>query len=213
MNETKDIFKKSVEDFLSAAASSAPTPGGGSVAAFTGALSAALLQMVGSLTVGKKKYADVEEEIKQLISKANQQMEQLKKLAYQDMDHFNTFMQVLSLPKDTAEQAKVRDEKLQCALKEATETPMAAAAAGLELLKLACRVAEIGTKTAVSDAGVAALLADAMIEASLITADCNLIRIKDQSYVNESSIKKDRLQREAKELKEKTLKFMRQRMQ
>lgn len=212
MNEINDIFKKSVEDFLNAAASSAPIPGGGSVAAVAGALGAALVQMVGNLTVGKKKYAEVEEEIKLLVSRAAQQMELLKKLACQDMEHFDTFMQVLSMPKDTAEQAKLREEKLQYALKEAAATPMAAAAAGLELLKLACRMAEIGTKTAVSDAGAAAVLADAMIEAALITADSNLMRIKDKSYVERSNIEKESLKREAKELKEKTLEFMRQRM-
>lgn len=208
----KDIYNQTLEDFLSITASDSPTPGGGSVAAITGVLGVALVQMVGNLTLGKEKYRDVEEEIKQLVSKGTDLMERLKKLARDDMDHFDTFVDVLSMPKETPEQIETRKDRLQKALKDATGTPLAIADAGVEVLALACRMAEVGTKNAVSDTGVAAHLAEAAVQSALITAQSNIPRIQDQDFVDWAQKEQERLSREALMLKEKTLDFMRPRM-
>ncbi|WP_031514859.1 cyclodeaminase/cyclohydrolase family protein [Desulfofalx alkaliphila] len=207
-----DIFDKSVRDFLNVTASDAPTPGGGSVAALCGAQAAALVQMVGRLTVGKQKYRQVEEEVKQLIDKGNRLMEKLKRLALDDMAHFDAFMEVLRLPKENEEQQKYRKERMQGALINATGTPLAIAAAGVEVLSLACRLAEIGTKLAVSDTGVAAHLAEAAVQSALITAESNIGGIEDRAFVEQFKAEKARLSDQAAHLKEKTLEFMNRRM-
>ncbi|MBM7855495.1 formiminotetrahydrofolate cyclodeaminase [Desulfohalotomaculum tongense] len=207
-----DVFKQSVDDFLAAASTDSPTPGGGSVAALTGALGAALVQMVGNLTVGKEKYRHVEQEMKQLVNRGSELMEKLKELAREDMAHFDTFMEVLSLPKNTPEEQAERAERIQQALKGATETPLAIAAAGVEVLALARRVADVGTENAVSDAAVAAHLAEAAVQAALVTADCNIPRIKDQTFVDRAGREKQRLGAEALQLKNKTVELVRSRM-
>jgi len=208
----QDAFRYSVEEFLNVTASDSPTPGGGSIAAVVGALGAALVQMVGNLTVGKDKYRNVEDEIKELVQKGSALMENLKKLAEEDMSHFDTFINALGMPKDTPEQLAMRKEKIQDALKEATKTPLAIATNGVEVLKLASRMAATGTKMAVSDTGVAAHLAEAAVQAALITADSNIVRIEDQEFLNWAQSEKLRLSKEALSLKEKTLLHMNERV-
>jgi formiminotetrahydrofolate cyclodeaminase len=208
----QDVFKASVEELLTVTASDNPTPGGGSVAAIVGALGIALVQMVGNLTVGKEKYRNVEGEIKQLIQKCSTLMEKLKKLAEEDMSHFHTFIKVLGMPKDTPEELATRKEKIQVALKEATKTPLAIATYGVEVLSLANRMAAVGTKMAISDTGVAAHLAEATVQAALITAESNFARIKDQEFLNWAQAEKQRLSKEAQDLKEKTLHHMNERI-
>ncbi|MTI79964.1 MAG: cyclodeaminase/cyclohydrolase family protein [Firmicutes bacterium] len=207
-----DVFKGSVDQFLENTSSDSPTPGGGSVAALTGALGAALVQMVGNLTVGKEKYRHVEDEIKELVRKGTHLMDKQKKLAEDDMAHFDSFMEVLSLPKNTPEEQETRKKRLQQALKDATETPLAIASAGVEVLTLTALVAEKGTKNAISDAGVAAHLAEAAVQAALITADCNIPRIEDQTFVQWAEKKKENLSSEAQRLKSESLRNVHSRM-
>lgn len=207
-----NVLNQSVDDFLVSTASADPTPGGGSVAAVAGTLAAALVQMVGNLTVGKEQYRNVESEVQQLVENGSKLLVQLKELAAEDMAHFSTFMQILKMPKETSEQIARRTEEMQKALVMATKTPLAIAAAGVEILTIACRLAEIGTKTAVSDNGVAACLAEAAVQAALITADCNLSSIKDVNFLHWAQEEKQKLSNQAIQLKEKTLAYMRQRM-
>ncbi len=177
-----------------------------------GALGAALVQMVGNLTVGKDKYRDVEEEMKQLLSKGSELMERLKELTQADIAHFDTFMKVLGMPRETPEQQAVRKEHIQQALKDATDTPLAIATAGVEVLLLSCRMAEVGSKMAVSDTGVAAHLAEAAVHSALITADSNLVLIQDKAFVDRANKEKQRLSTEAIQLREKTLVLMQSRL-
>ncbi|MBO8137290.1 MAG: cyclodeaminase/cyclohydrolase family protein [Desulfotomaculum sp.] len=203
-----DVLKKSVGDFLKITSSDSPVPGGGSAAALTGAMGAALVQMVGNLTTGKEKYRHVEEEINELIQRGSELMEKLQYLAREDMNHFETFMKVLKLPKNTAEEQIERKKQLQEALKSATNTPLNIASAGVEVLSLALQVAEKGTKNAISDAAVAAYLAEAAVKAALITADCNIPRIEDQEFINAANQQKERLTAEATDLRNKTVQIV-----
>lgn len=207
-----NTFKQSVDEFLINTASDRPTPGGGSVAALVAALSASLVQMVGNLTVGKKNYQDVEAEVQQLIKQGATLTEQLKSLAAQDMAHFNTFMEVLRMPKDTPEQVRERDAGMQRALMAATKTPLAIGEAGIEVLKIAHRLAQIGSKNAISDAGAAACLATGAIQAALIIAESNFGSIKDQEFLAWAEAEKQNIIDESIKLKEATLADMTKRM-
>lgn len=209
MNNT---FKQSVDEFLINTASDNPTPGGGSVAAVAAALAASLVQMVGNLTVGKERYRDVEPEVQELVNKGAALTEQLKTLAAADMAHFTAFMEILRMPKDTPEQVSERSAAMQRALIAATKTPLAIAAAGVEVLKVACRLAEIGSTNAISDAGAAACLAAGTIGAALIIADGNLDSIKDQEFLAWAEAEKQHLDTETNRLKAATLAHMAERI-
>jgi len=209
----KDIFEVTLNEFIDTTASDSSTPGGGSVAAVVGALGSALVQMVGNLTTGKKKYEDVEDEVKNLLNKSSKIMSKLKDLTRADIEYFDTFIKVLGMPKETEEQKQKRTEAIQHALKEAANTPMAIARLGIEMLSIANRMAEIGSKMVISDAGVAAYLIESSIHSALITADSNLVFIKDEKFVDNMNKEKKDLQEKAIALRKKTVEAMNRRIQ
>jgi len=209
----KDIFEVTLNEFIDTTASDSSTPGGGSVAAVVGALGSALVQMVGNLTTGKKKYEDVEDEVKNLLNKSSKIMSKLKDLTRADIEYFDTFIKVLGMPKETEEQKQKRTEAIQHALKEAANTPMAIARLGIEMLSIANRMAEIGSKMVISDAGVAAYLIESSIHSALITADSNLVLIKDEKFVDNMNKEKKDLQEKAIALRKKTVEAMNRRIQ
>ncbi|MBX9929354.1 MAG: glutamate formimidoyltransferase, partial [Gemmatimonadaceae bacterium] len=151
---------ESMSGFIGRVASSAPVPGGGSVSALAGQLAAALAQMVAGLTVGKKKYAAVEAEMKALALDAVRLGERLGKLVEEDAAAYTLVSDAYKLPKDTAEQTTVRDAAIQRALVTAAEIPLETARAAAAVAALAATCAERGNSTAASDAGVAAMLAE-----------------------------------------------------
>lgn len=195
------IFDWSIRQFLKEAASSAPTPSGGSVAALCGALATSMASMVASLTVGKKKYVEVEPEMKAMLEKTAALLERFEELMAADIEAFNGFMAVYKLPKETEEQKAERARRMQEALIKATETPLTIADACLEVLKLAEQAALKGNKGAVSDAGVAAYLAEAAVNAALLNVDINVPLIKDAAYVNKTGAKRQELARRAATIK------------
>ncbi|MCL0068093.1 cyclodeaminase/cyclohydrolase family protein [Peptococcaceae bacterium] len=209
----KDIFEVSLKEFIDTTASDSPTPGGGSVSAVVGVLGSALVQMVGNLTVGKEKYKGVEGEVKELLDKSSKIINELKELTRKDIEHFYAFIKALSMPKDTEEQKQKRSEAIQKTLKEAANTPLSVARLGVEMLLVANRMAEIGSKMVISDAGVAAHLIEASIHSALITVDSNLILIKDEKFVNNVDKEKKELQEKAVHLREKTVEAMRKKME
>ena len=185
------LIDKKVSNFLNELASNSPTPGGGSVAALAGALGAALISMVGNLTVGKKKYEDVEEDIKKIISSSEKLRYELSQLIEEDIKVFNNFMATYKMPKETEDEKKVRAEKIQESLIEAAKVPLKVAYKCLNILSLSEEVAEKGNINVVSDAGVAALMAEAALESAILNVKINLKMIKDEKIKEEfsSSIK------------------------
>ena len=185
------LIDKKVSNFLDELASNSPTPGGGSVAALAGALGAALISMVGNLTVGKKKYEDVEEDIKKIISSSEKLRYELSKLIEEDVKVFNNFMSTYKMPKETEDEKKVRAEKIQESLIEAAKVPLKVAYKCLDILSLSKEVAEKGNINVVSDAGVAVLMAEAALESAILNVKINLGMIKDEKVRAElsSSIK------------------------
>ena len=150
---------ESLSGFLANVASSNPVPGGGSVAAHAGALAAALAQMVAGLTVGKKKYAAVDVEMKDIAQSAAALGNELSALVKRDADAYATVSEAYKLPKEPADAAAKRSDAVTKALLGAAEVPIETATAAVEVAKLALAVAERGNSNAVTDAGVAALLA------------------------------------------------------
>jgi len=186
------LIDKKLSNFLDELASNSPTPGGGSVAALAGALGAALISMVGNLTVGKKKYEDVEEDIKKIISSSEKLRYELSQLIEEDVKVFNNFMATYKMPKETEDEKKVRTEKIQEALIMAAKVPLRVAYKCLDILNLSKEVAEKGNANVVSDAGVAVLMAEAALESAILNVKINLRMIKDEKVRTElfSSIKK-----------------------
>lgn len=152
---------QSLDAFLSSIASSSPVPGGGSVAAHSGAIGAALVQMVAGLTIGKKKYAAVEADMKQVALGAAALSNRLTSLVQKDADAFAAVSESYKLPKDTDDQQRSRQAAIDHSLLAAAEIPLETARACLEVVRLALLCAEKGNQNAVTDAGVAALTATA----------------------------------------------------
>jgi len=185
------LIDKKVSNFLDELASNSPTPGGGSVAALAGALGAALISMVGNLTVGKKKYEDVEEDIKKIIGSSEKLRYELSQLIEEDVKVFNNFMATYKMPRETEDEKKMRTEKIQEALIEAAKIPLRVAYKCLDIMILSQEAAEKGNINVISDAGVAVLMAEAALESAILNVKINLRKIKDEKIRTElsSSIK------------------------
>jgi formiminotetrahydrofolate cyclodeaminase len=204
----KRLTSKPLTVFLEELASSAPAPGGGSVAALSGALGAALLSMVCSLTVGKKKYADVQEEIKEILARSEALRNELTDLLEADVEAYTKVSKAYKMPKETEEERKTRSEAIQIALKEATAVPMQVAEACVKVLELCTPTAEKGTRLAVSDAGIAALMAEAGLRSAALNVLINLKSIKDDEFVEREGAKLDSLLEGKSELKEEVYKLV-----
>jgi len=185
------LTDKRVNEFLDALASSAPAPGGGSVAALSGALGAAMVSMVCNLTLGKKRYAEVQDEIGELVERSEALRLQLTDLLEADVQAYTGVSTAYKMPRDTDEAKVARSEAIQEALKKATIVPMQVAEACVQVLDLCTPGAEKGNVNAVSDAGVAALMAEAGLRSAALNVIINISLIKDEAFCNEM---RDRLE-------------------
>ena len=195
-----------VHDFLDALASKSPAPGGGGGAAMAGALAAALASMVCNLTLGKEKYAAVQDDMRDMVDKTEALRHRLTRLVEADEEAYNVLSAAYRLPKDTDEQKKARTAAIQKALINATATPMEIAQACVEVLALCGPIAEKGNVSAVSDAGVGALLAEAGLRSAALNVQINLAAIKDAKFVADSSRQLKQLLRGKGRLKERIVK-------
>jgi formiminotetrahydrofolate cyclodeaminase len=187
------LTEKTLNDFLDALASSAPAPGGGSVSALSGALGAALVSMVCNLTLGKKKYADVQDDITALVEKSEALRHELADLLQADVVAYTGVSQAYKLPRDTPEEKAARSAAIQEALKEATVVPMQIAETCVKVLDLCTPAAEMGNVYAVSDAGVAALMAEAGLRSAALNVLININAIKDREFADKMGVKLDGL--------------------
>ena len=147
-----------IRHFLDKLASKAPEPGGGSVAALTGALGAGLVSMVCSLTLGKEKYKDVQPQVEALIKESEKLRIEMQDLIQKDTEVYGGLSEVYKMPKNTDAEKAARTAQMQIALKKACQVPFDIGLKSLEVAQLAQRAAEIGNVAAVSDAGVAVSL-------------------------------------------------------
>jgi glutamate formiminotransferase/formiminotetrahydrofolate cyclodeaminase len=195
---------ESMSGFVASVASSNPVPGGGSVAAHAGALAAALAQMVAGLTVGKKKYVAVDAEMKETALKAAALGNRLSALVQRDADAYALVSEAYKLPKEPADAAARRAETVTSALLKAAEVPLETARAAVEVAELAALVAEKGNSNAVTDAGVAALLAAASAKGAGYNVRVNVQALDDKSKGEALAREASELVRRASEISDRT---------
>ena len=169
----------SLDTFAEQLASNAPVPGGGGASALVGAVGVALGNMVGSLTVGKKKYADVEDEIIALNEKAALLREELLTLMEKDAAVFEPLSKAYSIPKDDS----ARDEVMAVVLKQASEVPLEIMRKCCEAIDLIEVYAQKGSVLAVSDAGCGAAICRAALESAALNVFINTKSMKDRALV------------------------------
>lgn len=187
------IKDKSLRVFLDELASSAATPGGGSGAAVMGAMGAALVSMVCNLTVGKKAYKKVEDDLNDILKQAEALRDRLTDMIRADVEVFDRLMASYGMPKATDEEKAVRSEEIQAALKEATDVPLNCARACAEAIDLCRDVAEKGNLNVISDAGVAVVAADAALKSAALNVYINVGSIKDKAFAEERSTELEKI--------------------
>ncbi len=183
------LVTMTIQQFLSELAKGTATPGGGSAAGLAGAQGAALLSMVCNLTIGRKKYAEVEAEMEAALDKAERLRLRLVELMDEDTRAFDGVMAAYRLPKDTPEQKAARSAAIQAGLKEATRTPMETLDVCVAVLELAPQVVSKGNPNVISDGGAGILAAHAGVMTAALNVRINLNAIKDEAFVAEQSAK------------------------
>ncbi len=199
------MAEKSCSHFLEVLASKAPVPGGGGAAAMGGAIGMALSNMVGNLTVGKKKFADVEDEVKVLLEQGSQIIEDLKVLVDRDAEVFEPLSKAYGLPKDTPEQAEHKAKVMEECSKEACSVPMEIMRKSFAGIKIHERMGQIGTRLAISDVGCGVVFLKAALISGQLNVLINLGSIKDEKFVEETKQEMDRLLKEGSSIADETL--------
>ena len=166
-------------------ASNAPVPGGGGASALVGAIGTALCNMVGSLTVGKKKYAAVEAEISGLMEKATELQNALLELIEKDAEVFEPLSRAYGLPKETEEERAEKARVMEGCLRDACSVPMDIMRRCCEVIDLIGVFAEKGSVLAVSDAGVAAACCKGALKGASLNVYINTKSMKNREYAEE----------------------------
>ena len=179
MAEIKDT---GIELFLDALASNSATPGGGSAAAIIGAMGAALVSMVCNLTIGKKKYVEVEGDMKDVLAKAEALRTKLIGMIEDDVEAFDAVMGAYGMPKETDADKAARDKAIQAALKQATDVPMACARAARQVIDIAAIASDKGNLNVISDAGVGVLAGYAALRSAALNVFTNARMITDKTF-------------------------------
>ncbi len=178
-------LSKTLKIYLEELSSGSPTPGGGNVSAFCGSLACNLGIMVCNLTIGKKKYAETEEEMKAIKSKLESLSDCFIELAAKDNYAFDQVMEAFKLPKETDEQKKERSEKIEEATFAAAVVPSEVIDACKQALPLIQKIAEKGNQNSVSDSGVALSLLATAVEGAYLNVAINCSSLTNKTVGNE----------------------------
>lgn len=205
----RPLISLSTKGFVDEVSTESPAPGGGSVAALAGSLAAALAAMVANLTVGKKGYEGVWQELAELAEKAQDIKDKLLRAVDDDTDAFNDLMEAMRLPKATEEQRAAREQAMEFGYKKAAAVPLQTAEVCLEALKLSLEVTRRGNTNSASDAGVAALMAKAGVEGAVLNVLINLPSIKDSKFKEDHTKRAEALVEQAGQLCQKALESVR----
>jgi len=206
------LIEKSCKDFVEVLASREPVPGGGGAAALVGAVGMALGNMVGNLTVGKEKYKDVEEEVKGIMKEAAVLQDKLLALVDEDAEVFKDVAAVYKMPKSTEDEKKAREEAMQAALKKACTVPLDIMKNAGEAIKLQRRLADTGSKLAISDVGVGVHCLKAALLSGKLNVDINLNGIKDEEFVKKNRLEMELLIKRSIEIADETIGIVEQRL-
>lgn len=188
ISERKDTWMATTDEltvtaWVATLASAEPAPGGGAVAALAAALGAALVSMVARFTVDRPKYAAVQEEVAAILTQADDLRSRLLALVDADALAYGAVAAAFRMPKATEDERTARQAAIQSATNEATKVPLAIAAAAFDVARLAHAIAQRGNRSVLTDAGGAALFAEAALRAALLNVDVNLPILTDVTQV------------------------------
>jgi glutamate formiminotransferase/formiminotetrahydrofolate cyclodeaminase len=193
IQEEGRLVDMTIEGFCDELSSDSPAPGGGSVAALCSALSGSLTAMVANLTVNKKGYENGWEEAKVLAEDGQRVKEMSLQAIDKDTKVFFDMMNAMKLPKKTDVEKAIRLEAIQDATKEAIMIPFESLEIALEAVKLSGKISKIGNSNALSDAGVAAITANAAAKSAFLNVKINMSAIDDKTWVNDIMTKAQKL--------------------
>lgn len=203
-----ELKSLSVKEFIDKVTGNDPVPGGGSVSALNGSLAASLAAMVANLTVGRKKYAEVNDEMEQISARMTEQSAKLLADVDRDAEAYDRVFAAFKLPKETDEEKAVRKEAIQRETKYAAEVPMEVARTASELLPMIDAAARRGNSNAVTDATVAMMCARTAVIGALLNVRINLTSITDEAFVKAMTEEADRLEAVAVEAEHKLLEYV-----
>ncbi len=194
-----------ITEFVNEVDSKSPAPGGGSVSALASSLGVALTRMVGHLSVGKKKFKALDEniqsEFKEIIESFESIKNELVMLIDKDTDAFNLIMAAFKLPKETDEEKSLRSQKIEEGTLEAIKVPFEVARLSLEAMKNLDYILKYGNKNTLSDLGVSCLLLKAGLEGAILNVKINLPGISDQELKDQYTHQAADMLREASKIK------------
>lgn len=182
-----------IEQFVSELASKAPVPGGGGAAALGGAVGSALGSMVGNLTVGKKKYADVEERVLQVLSEAERLQQELLYLMEEDSRAFEPLSRAYGMPKATEAERAAKEQVMEVALRDASLVPLQIMETAGQMLDLLEELAQIGSRLAVSDVGVGVQFCRSAVLGASMNIFINTKMMKDRKLAEQLNEKAEQL--------------------
>jgi len=175
-----------IRSYVEDASSGKATPGGGSIAAAAGALGMSMACMAANFTVGKKKYKDVEEEVKTHLDACMAARDELLRLMDEDTQAYGAVSEAYGMPKNTPEEKAARTAAIQEALVTAMDAPLRAVRACRTALRAVTGLVDVANKNLISDVGVAALLTEAALRAAKLNVEINLSYLKDQQLVRKT---------------------------
>jgi formiminotetrahydrofolate cyclodeaminase len=184
-----NIRNKTFAEFVRELSSSAPVPGGGGASAAAGALASALVSMVANLTTGKKKYAAYEDDMQRILAETARLSEQLIRLADADAEAFAPLAEAYRLPQNTEQEKRHREEVMKTALLDASNVPLRIMETVTEVIDLTAEAAKKGSRMAVSDAGVAAVFAQAALKGASLNIFINTKSMQDRAAAEELNAK------------------------
>ncbi|NLA26349.1 MAG: cyclodeaminase/cyclohydrolase family protein [Firmicutes bacterium] len=202
------MSSNSCDHFLDVLASKAPTPGGGGAAAMGGAIGMALSNMVANLTVGKKRYADVEDEVKALLEEGYGIIDRLKALVDEDAEGFKPLAAAYGLPKNTPEEAAHKEKTLEECSKVALAVPLEIMRQAYRGIKIHERMGEIGSMLAISDVGCGVVFLKAALQSAYLNVIINLGAIKDVEFVDGVNKEMDHLLNDGSKVADKTMELV-----
>lgn len=197
-----------LKDFLAETAGSAPVPGGGSIAALNGAIALALAEMVANLTLGKKKYAEVADEMRQIAVRTSGAREFMLDSMDRDSQAYDRVFDAFKLPKETEEEKSRRTDVIQEATRQAAEIPMAVAQKMCAKMEIIKEVAMKGNRNAVTDATVAMMNARTCVLSALLNVRINLLSIRDEAFVSQMRRSADQWEKYALQMEKELLEWV-----
>lgn len=207
------MAESKMNEFIEVLSSDAPVPGGGGASGYAAAIGMALGNMVASLTTGKKKYAEYQAEMDEILVKGDRIAQELMEFMDKDAEAFEPLSKAYGLPKNTPEEMEERTRIMEQALKEASEAPLALMEKIMEALAVILRLSEIGSRIAISDAGVGAQMCKAALNGASLNVFINTKLMKNRELAEQMNARADEMlargNRMADEAYEKVVKAIR----